>query len=378
MPSCQYWYQGHYVQRPGYWLAAQPDWVWVPSHYVWTPRGYIFSDGHWDYPLEDRGVLFAPVYFPPSVYGRSGYSYSPSIVVDLGVLMVNLFTYPRYSHYYFGDYYDDSYLSIGIYPRYEVEQTHTWYDPIYVYDRWHHRRTNLAGRKMSGMITIAAMPTKIFVRPGHIARWKPARPIGCPSSSETNFRMAEPLTVVVASKGTSLKFERMDTKAQQKIATQATAVHTFSYGAQQVGVHVTTTGGSPATHTAPGAGDDYYRAETPCGNFDRSQRAGDDSSRAETPCGNFDRSQRAGDDYYRAKTPCGNFDRSQRAGDDYYRAKTPCGNFDRSQRAGNDNPRAETPRSNVDRAQGAGNDNHRAETLRDTDNRAQRSEGDTN
>ena len=38
-----------------------------------------------------------------------------------------------------GDYYGDAYLSIVIYPRYEVERNHTWYDPIYVYDRWRHR-----------------------------------------------------------------------------------------------------------------------------------------------------------------------------------------------------------------------------------------------
>ena len=55
VPSCEYWYQGHYVQRPGYWLAERPDWVWVPSHYIWTPRGYIFADGHWDYPMEEIG-----------------------------------------------------------------------------------------------------------------------------------------------------------------------------------------------------------------------------------------------------------------------------------------------------------------------------------
>lgn len=39
VPSCPYWYQDHYVQRPGYWLAEQPNWTWVPSHYNWTPRG---------------------------------------------------------------------------------------------------------------------------------------------------------------------------------------------------------------------------------------------------------------------------------------------------------------------------------------------------
>ena len=118
VPSCQYWHQDHYVRRPGYWLREQPGWVWVPSHYTWTPRGYVFAEGHWDYSLDRRGVLFAPVYFPRSVYERAGFSYSPSIVIDIGMLQVSLFAYPRYSHYYFGDYYDDAYLRIGIYPRF--------------------------------------------------------------------------------------------------------------------------------------------------------------------------------------------------------------------------------------------------------------------
>ena len=41
VPPCWYWQHGGYILRPGYWLAARPDWVWVPSSYVWTPRGYV-------------------------------------------------------------------------------------------------------------------------------------------------------------------------------------------------------------------------------------------------------------------------------------------------------------------------------------------------
>ncbi len=227
VPSCQYWYQGHFVRRPGYWLAAQQDWVWVPSHYIWTPRGYVFSEGHWDYPLEDRGVLFAPVYFPPSVYSRLGYSYSPSIVLDLGALVANLFTYPRYDHYYFGDYYDDSYLSIGIFPRYEVEQNHTWYDPTYVYDRWHHRDDPRWAENERN--DYDRRHTNTDLRPPRTYREMEVRQANkLPEQQQNNFRMAEPLTAVVAHKGTALKFEHIDANAQKKIATEATAVHTFT------------------------------------------------------------------------------------------------------------------------------------------------------
>src|SRR5262249_3875557 len=54
---------GRYRWRQGFWLDPYREWVWIPGHYVWTPAGYVFIDGYWDYTLEDRGLLFAPVYF---------------------------------------------------------------------------------------------------------------------------------------------------------------------------------------------------------------------------------------------------------------------------------------------------------------------------
>jgi hypothetical protein len=142
VPGCWYWARNHYISRPGYWLPGRPDWVWVPSHYSWSPRGYIFVAGYWDYGFGQRGVMFAPIYFPPSVYGRPGFSYCPDVVIDLDAITLSLFAYPRYGHFFFGDYYDDSYVSMGIYPRFDCDRLHTWYDPIFEHDRWHHRRTD--------------------------------------------------------------------------------------------------------------------------------------------------------------------------------------------------------------------------------------------
>ena len=104
-PARWVWHQRRYAWRPGYWAAVQPNWVWVPAHYVYAPRGYVFVDGYWDYSIGRRGVLFAPVYFHAGVYARRGFSYSPSIAIDLGVFASHLFLRPRYQHYYFGDYY---------------------------------------------------------------------------------------------------------------------------------------------------------------------------------------------------------------------------------------------------------------------------------
>lgn len=75
LPGSWMWQQNRYVWRPGFWASAQPNWDWVPSHYVWVPRGYVFVDGYWDYSIDRRSVLFAPVYFSEGAYNRQGFSY---------------------------------------------------------------------------------------------------------------------------------------------------------------------------------------------------------------------------------------------------------------------------------------------------------------
>jgi hypothetical protein len=138
-PGCWVWYEGRYAWRPGYWVAGRSDWDWTPAYYVWTPRGYVFVDGYWDYSIERRGVLFAPVYFDSGVYARHGYYYSPSIVIGLGVFSDHLFLRPRYHHYYFGDYYAASYYSGGFYASFSFQSGRYGYDPIYAHQRWEHR-----------------------------------------------------------------------------------------------------------------------------------------------------------------------------------------------------------------------------------------------
>jgi hypothetical protein len=139
MPGCWVWAGPRYAWRPGYWAVGRADWDWVPPHYVWTPRGHIFVGGFWDYPVERRGVLFAPVFFAPHVYVRPHFFYAPSIVIDLGVFTDHLFCRPRYHHYYFGDYYAPAYARGGIYASFSFHLGHHGYDPIYSHHRWQHR-----------------------------------------------------------------------------------------------------------------------------------------------------------------------------------------------------------------------------------------------
>jgi len=139
IPGCWIWHQGRYAWRPGYWVTQYSDWDWIPGHYTWTPQGYVFIDGYWDYTVERRGVLFAPVYFDTRIYARREYYYSPATVISLNVFSDHLFVRPRYHHYYFGDYYDASYTNAGFYSRSEFHTRRHGYDPIYVHQRWKHR-----------------------------------------------------------------------------------------------------------------------------------------------------------------------------------------------------------------------------------------------
>ncbi len=102
-----------YVWRPGVWVDHRPGWIWVPAHYRWTPAGHIFIDGYWDMPLAERGVLFAPVYFPRSVYYRPSFVYTPTIVVSEPALYTSLFVRRGWGCYYFGDYFENRYTTIG-------------------------------------------------------------------------------------------------------------------------------------------------------------------------------------------------------------------------------------------------------------------------
>jgi hypothetical protein len=138
-PGCWYWVQSRYVWRPGFWMTAQPGWVWCPAHYVRARGGFIFVDGYWDYAPLNRGLLFAPVYFRHTRFIRPGFFFTPTVFVDVNVIVNHLFVRPRHHHYYFGDYYASNYFQAGIYPWFAFHKRDFGYDPIYVYHRHRHR-----------------------------------------------------------------------------------------------------------------------------------------------------------------------------------------------------------------------------------------------
>ena len=138
VPGCWMWHDVGYRWRPGYWHPYQENWVWVPAHWVWTPSGCLFVAGYWDYRVGTRGQLFAPVYFRRNNWYATHY-YSPTCVVESTPLLVHFWVRPRYSHYYFGDYYGPSYATLGLSPwsRWHSHPGH--WDPLLTHYNVHYR-----------------------------------------------------------------------------------------------------------------------------------------------------------------------------------------------------------------------------------------------
>jgi hypothetical protein len=126
--------ESQYQWRPGYYARYRADRIWVPARYLWTPSGYLFVPGYWDYPLERRGLLFAPVVFQQAYWRNPGWRYQPRYVVNFSLLLDSLFARPAVGHFYFGDYYGANYARLGYRPWFERR-----YDPLFAYYRYENR-----------------------------------------------------------------------------------------------------------------------------------------------------------------------------------------------------------------------------------------------
>jgi len=134
VPGCWVWSQTSYRWRPGFWLPFQRGWVWSPAYYAWTPLGCIFIDGFWDHPLDDRGLLFAPVRFAPDLLVR-GWNYRPTFVIQPDALLGSLFVRTANRHYYFGDYFEPRYRQAGFVAWVDYHPVRQLQDPNFGYYR---------------------------------------------------------------------------------------------------------------------------------------------------------------------------------------------------------------------------------------------------
>jgi WXXGXW repeat (2 copies) len=123
--------------RPGFYLPARAGRVWTGPRYAWTPAGNVFVDGYWDYPLEDRGLLFAPVYFNQPLWQNPNWCYQPSYVVNCDSLFDAFWFGPRRHHYYFGNYFGPNYARLGFSPWNVYGRR--FHDPLFTYYGWRNR-----------------------------------------------------------------------------------------------------------------------------------------------------------------------------------------------------------------------------------------------
>jgi hypothetical protein len=226
VPPCYRWYENHYILQPGYWLEPNNDWIWIPSHYTWTPYGYVFVQGYWDHVLTARGILYAPVYFPRHFHRSPGYRFSLGVVVDIANLQFSLFSYPHYCHYFFGDYYGDFYINLGIYPWFEFETRHSWYDPIFTYDRWHYRKTIPHWSKHIRHEYDLRLADK-NLRPPRTYHQLETRLSKIPANRRNEFRNVRPLRNYIESKNAPFKFSRMNEGQHKTTFSHANKVNNF-------------------------------------------------------------------------------------------------------------------------------------------------------
>ncbi len=175
VPGCWRSRGGRYVWRPGLWSPCRRGWVWVPSTYVWTPAGCVFVAGYWDYPLEDRGCLFAPVCFSVKLWLNPRWCYRPCCVVRCGPLLSCCWLRPGCGHYYFGGYYGPACVALGFQPWFLYGPR--CHDPLFGYYGWRNRGNPFwAGGLRRAYLTRSPGPVVAPFRAGPNLRLTPVSP----------------------------------------------------------------------------------------------------------------------------------------------------------------------------------------------------------
>ncbi len=249
LPGCWVWQQNRYGWRAGYWTRGNQDWDWVPDHYVWTPSGYVFVDGYYDYAVARRGTVYAPVYFNQRSRSQTGFSYSPSAVINSGVFLNHLFLRPSYGHYYFGDYYGSEYAATGYSPWFSFQSGHRGYDPIYANQRWQHRGDK--GWEQNKAANFQNLRNNAVSRPPHNWEAQSALTSQQKESSRSNFVVTSPLDELTKGKVGQTRFQPVNPAERQQFGQRGQQYRQYLQNRRQMESSATmTTGAVPTTATA--------------------------------------------------------------------------------------------------------------------------------
>lgn len=224
-----FWVPGYWVYttndyqwRPGRWAPFSEDWVWVPAHYEWTPLGYVFVEGYWDYEIQDRGIVFAPVHFH-GVYQRP---YTPVTVINTWEnFLVNLFVSPRFGWYTFGNYYGRPWQSGAVLPLYSFHGHRHGYDPLFVH--YHKLYGNAFSQRMRNWHNYYANHEE--ARPA--ATWRQQRELARHTHTDREtpvVALASSFNDVVRNRGANFQFVKVSDNDRTRIIDQSRTLNDFS------------------------------------------------------------------------------------------------------------------------------------------------------
>jgi len=136
-----------YAWKAGGWAVSDPNRVWTPPQFVLTERGVLAVDGYWDYPLTERGKLFAPVALNGS-RARGFVSGTALVAVDLKSTFRHLFVRRGEAGLYFGDHYGAENRTAGWIPWAQGGADRLMFDPLLAHYKVRYARQgiNLAQR----------------------------------------------------------------------------------------------------------------------------------------------------------------------------------------------------------------------------------------
>ena len=221
-PGYWSWQGSSYAWRPGFWGAVQPNWIWMPAHYVWTPSGYLFVAGYWDLPVANRGLMFAPVYYPQPVYAQPNFVFTPSIGIVGSAVTANLFVSAGTNQYLFGNFYAQNFLSVGITPWFSFSVgggRPAFFDPLFSY----YAVVNI--RQNPGWV--AQVRRDYILRRDNIAMRPPITYVEQTRLIERNITInrsvAMPLNRMAAERG--MRLERVSEAERQQVRHQVAQLH---------------------------------------------------------------------------------------------------------------------------------------------------------
>jgi hypothetical protein len=175
--------------------------VWVPPRYLRAPGGCLFVKGFWDFPLQDRGLLFAPCRINPKWLARR-WTHVPNFVVNPDCLLGALFVRPTAHAFFFGDFFDNRWAKQGFIPWVDHQLGKQVPDPNFAYyqrafqgnNGWEESLRRLYAARFSG--DVPRPPGTLAQQLQLIDTLTNNRTANIPLSRELNITRAQGVTVL--------------------------------------------------------------------------------------------------------------------------------------------------------------------------------------